>query len=37
MAGSENSFWTAHLTQHPSLVSRRRGCDILTRWCGFFD
>jgi hypothetical protein len=36
-------FWTAPLTQHPSLVSRRRGCDILnlagaaflTRTAGF--
>ena len=43
MAGSENSFWTAPLTQHPSLVTRRRGCDILnlagaaflTRTAGF--
>jgi hypothetical protein len=43
MAGSENSFWTAPLTQHPSLVSRRRGCDMLnlagadflTRTAGF--
>ena len=43
MAGSENSFWTAPLTRQPSLVTRRRGCDILnlagaaflTRTAGF--
>jgi hypothetical protein len=29
MGCSEISFWTAPLMQHPSLVTRRRGCDIL--------